>query len=78
MQRYISRLADRLVELGLTAAPHLTQSNGGVIGFEQAARLPVRTVLSGPSTGVVGAQAIGKLVGIGNLITCLLYTSRCV
>jgi N-methylhydantoinase A len=69
MQRYISRLADRLVELGLTAAPHLTQSNGGVIGFEQAARLPVRTVLSGPSTGVVGAQAIGKLVGIGNLIT---------
>lgn len=69
MQRYIDRLAERLVQLGLTAAPHLTQSNGGVISFGQAAKLPVRTVLSGPSTGVVGAQAIGQLTGIDNLIT---------
>lgn len=69
MQGYIHRLAGRLKELGLTAAPHLTQSNGGVIGFEQAARLPVRTVLSGPSTGVVAAQEIGRMVGIGDLIT---------
>ncbi len=63
------RLADRLAALGLRAAPHLTQSNGGVIGFEQAARLPVRTVLSGPSTGVVAAQAVGVLAGHPDLIT---------
>ena len=69
MQRYIARLADRLTGLGLRVAPHLTQSNGGVIGFEAAARLPVRTVLSGPSTGVVAAQAIGRMVGTQNLIT---------
>ncbi len=53
----------------MTATPHLTQSNGGVIGFEQAARLPVRTVLSGPSTGVVGAQEVGRLAGYSDLIT---------
>ena len=58
MQGYIERLAGRLADLGVTATPHLTQSNGGVIGFDQAARLPVRTVLSGPSTGVVAAQAV--------------------
>src|SRR5690606_35786657 len=69
MQRYIDRLAHRLADLGLTVRPHLTQSNGGVIGFDQAARLPVRTVLSGPSTGVVAAQAIGQQIGLGNLIT---------
>ncbi|HMR33121.1 MAG TPA: hydantoinase/oxoprolinase family protein [Geminicoccaceae bacterium] len=69
MQSYIRKLATRLADLGLKVAPHLTQSNGGVIGFEQAARLPVRTVLSGPSTGVVGAQAVGRLAGITNLIT---------
>lgn len=69
MQGYIRRLADRLKELGLKATPHLTQSNGGVIGFDMAARLPVRTVLSGPSTGVVAAQAIGAMIGIPNLIT---------
>ncbi len=69
MQRYIGRLGQRLREGGLRAAPHLTQSNGGVIGFDQAARLPVRTVLSGPSTGVVAAQALAGMVGIPELIT---------
>lgn len=69
MRRYIRRLGDRLREGGLRAAPHLTQSNGGVIGFEQAAGLPVRTVLSGPSTGVVAAQALAAAVGIPDLIT---------
>lgn len=69
MRRYIRRLGDRLQEGGLHAAPHLTQSNGGVIGFEQAAGLPVRTVLSGPSTGVVAAQALAAAVGIPDLIT---------
>ncbi|WP_439495185.1 hydantoinase/oxoprolinase family protein [Bosea sp. (in: a-proteobacteria)] len=69
MQGYIRRLAERLKELGVTTTPHLTQSNGGVIGFDMAARLPVRTVLSGPSTGVVAAQAIGAMTGIENLIT---------
>ncbi len=69
MQGYIRRLADRLATLGITATPHLTQSNGGVIGFEAASRMPVRMVLSGPSTGVIGAQAIGRLAGFPDLIT---------
>ena len=69
MRTYIRRLADRLAALGLRVAPQLTQSNGGVIGFEQAARLPVRTVLSGPSTGVVAAQAVGTMAGFPDLIT---------
>ncbi|SOE93425.1 N-methylhydantoinase A [Burkholderia sp. D7] len=69
MQRYIQRLQTRFNELGLRVAPQLTQSNGGVIGFETAAGLPVRTVLSGPSTGVVAAQEIGQLAGYENLIT---------
>ena len=31
--------------------------------------MSVRTILSGPATGVVGAQAIGALVGLPDLIT---------
>jgi N-methylhydantoinase A len=69
MARYIERLSPRLEALGLATAPHLTQSNGGVIGFATAAAMPVRTVLSGPSTGVVGAQAIGRAAGMPDLIT---------
>ncbi|MEM0907523.1 MAG: hydantoinase/oxoprolinase family protein [Pseudomonadota bacterium] len=69
MERYISRLTPRLETLGMTAAPHLTQSNGGVVSFDAAAKTPVRAVLSGPSTGVVAAEAIGRQAGSSNLIT---------
>ncbi|HET8996056.1 MAG TPA: hydantoinase/oxoprolinase family protein [Acetobacteraceae bacterium] len=69
MHGYIQRLGERLEALGVPAQPHLTQSNGGVIGFAEAARLPVRTVLSGPATGVIGAQAVGRTAGFTNLIT---------
>ncbi len=69
MHGYIEQLSGRLHELGVSATPHLTQSNGGVISFAQAARLPVRTVLSGPATGVVGAQQVARLAGFSELIT---------
>src|ERR1700720_215737 len=69
MKRYIERLGARLSDLGVRAAPHMTQSNGGVIGFATAAAMPVRTVLSGPSTGVVGAQAVWIAAGFSALTT---------
>ncbi|MCJ7872130.1 hydantoinase/oxoprolinase family protein [Phaeobacter sp. J2-8] len=69
MRGYVRALSGKLADAGLDVAPQLTQSNGGVTGFEIAAEMPVRTVLSGPSTGVVAAQALGKMSGIGNLIT---------
>ena len=69
MAFYIRGVADRLASLGVTARPYLTQSNGGVIGFETAARLPVRMVLSGPSTGVVGAQMTACHAGAQDIIT---------
>jgi len=69
MASYIRGAANRLTALGVSVTPHLTQSNGGVIDFEAAARLPVRTVLSGPSTGVVGAQVTARLAGAEDIIT---------
>jgi len=47
----------------------IIQSNGGVISPEVAKKEPVRTVLSGPAGGVVGAYHIGKLIGQTRLIT---------
>ena len=69
MASYIRGVADRLTGLGIAATPHLTQSNGGVVRLDTAARLPVRTVLSGPSTGVVGAQTMAGLAGCPDIIT---------
>lgn len=69
MHRYISRLSPRLTDMGVVVPPHLTQSNGGVVRFEVAAQTPVRAVLSGPSTGVVAARAIGTRAGFDDIIT---------
>jgi len=69
MRAYVKALESKIKDTGIKVAAQLTQSNGGVMGFDTAADLPVRTVLSGPSTGVVAAQALGAVAGYDNLIT---------
>ncbi len=69
MKRFVTRLDTSLREAGIPVPVHLTQSNGGVIGVETAAAHPVRTLLSGPSTGVVAAQEIARRAGFQNVIT---------
>lgn len=69
MQGYLSQLRSRLRELGLAVTPQVTQSNGGVMSFQMAEQLPVRTVLSGPSTGVVGAARLSLAAGVPDIIT---------
>ncbi len=45
------------------------QSNGGIAALSSAAREPVRTVLSGPAGGVVGAAAMARRSGIDRIIS---------
>lgn len=66
---YLARLRDGLCAQGITVAPFLTQSNGGVLGFDGAAHLPVRTILSGPAAGVTAACAIAEAAGCPDVIT---------
>ncbi|HVN20520.1 MAG TPA: hydantoinase/oxoprolinase family protein [Dongiaceae bacterium] len=44
------------------------QSSGGITALAAAAREPVRTVLSGPAGGVVGAAATARASGFENII----------
>ena len=44
------------------------QSSGGITALSTAAREPVRTVLSGPAGGVVGAAATARASGFDNII----------
>lgn len=69
MRGYLDRLRPRMEALGVAAHAHLTQSNGGVISAREAADHPVRTVLSGPAAGVMGAAQIGIAAELPNLIT---------
>jgi len=47
----------------------IMQSNGGSISADTAMRESVRTILSGPAGGAVGALEIGHLAGFDKLIT---------
>jgi N-methylhydantoinase A len=69
MQGYLSRLRERLGAHGLTTDPKVVQSNGGVMSFHSAERFPVRTALSGPSAGAVGAARTAAQSGILDIIT---------
>lgn len=65
MHSYIKNIVDNVQEDNLV----IMQSNGGRISAKTAADEPVRTVLSGPAGGVVGAFEIGQTSGFKNLIT---------
>jgi N-methylhydantoinase A len=68
--KYLAALADRLESAQVPdRARYAMQSNGGVSRFEVAAQTPINLVESGPVGGVIGAAAIGDLIGEDNLIT---------
>jgi N-methylhydantoinase A len=54
----------------LAPAPRIfvMQSSGGITALSTAAREPVRTVLSGPAGGVVGAAATARASGFAKII----------
>jgi N-methylhydantoinase A len=45
------------------------QSTGGIISARLAAQHPVRTVLSGPAGGVIGAYHVARMAGFDKIIT---------
>lgn len=69
MRGYLRRLAGNLEAAGLPVVPNITQSNGCVMSFDVAQHLPVRTLMSGPSTGVVGAAKVSAIAGYPDIIT---------
>ncbi|MGC1372599.1 MAG: hydantoinase/oxoprolinase family protein [Candidatus Sulfotelmatobacter sp.] len=64
MQHYLENLQQRV----RGARIFVMQSSGGITSLASAAREPVRTVLSGPAGGVVGAAAAGHRSGFDRLI----------
>ncbi len=71
MQSYMERLAERAKESvdGTGARIFVMQSSGGITALESAAREPVRTVLSGPAGGLVGAAAMARRSGFQKILS---------
>src|SRR5271169_4859597 len=74
MQSYMERLAERVrnAERGFASRKpriFVMQSSGGITALESAAREPVRTVLSGPAGGLVGAAAMAARSGFRKILS---------
>ena len=66
---YLSEFEDRLGELMPNAILGINQSAGGLMTPARARQLPIRTALSGPAAGVVGAIDSARSAGLTEVIT---------
>jgi N-methylhydantoinase A len=72
MQTYLQKLQERTGNRGGrggAARIFVMQSSGGITALSTAAEQPVRTVLSGPAGGIVGAAALAQRSGFDRIIT---------
>ena len=65
---YLAGLAASIESSASGGRLEVMQSSGGVISARQAAAEPVRTVLSGPAGGVVGAYKLARAAGFDRII----------
>lgn len=65
MNRYLTFIKDNLKDSRFS----VMQSNGGIISADTAIKESVRTILSGPAGGAVGAFEIAKMSGFEKVIT---------
>jgi N-methylhydantoinase A len=66
--RYLDRLTGCLTEAGMTCTPYIMQSNCGVDTVRSARQIPITMIESGPASGVWGAAALGRLIGVPDAI----------
>ena len=66
---YVKRLQKRLVELGVGTRLWIMQSNGGLLSPRSACEESVRTILSGPAGGVMGAAHWAQLLELGHVVS---------
>jgi N-methylhydantoinase A len=69
MVRYLARLEAALAERLPEAEVGINQSSGGLMSLARAADLPIRTALSGPAAGTIGAVEVAARAGCLDAIT---------
>ena len=68
VETYVTSLEARMRRIGVTVPLTIMQSNGGVLPAGLAAENPVCIIESGPAAGVVGAQRLGRRIGVRDLL----------
>lgn len=67
MAAYLADVRRRVADVGVPIEPYMVHSGGGLMSLETAARMPVRSCLSGPAAGVAAAAAIASAAGYPNV-----------
>jgi N-methylhydantoinase A len=67
LERYVARLAEELKARGYQRELLVMNGNGGMVAADKVSREAVKTVMSGPASGVMAAVATGRRAGIPNL-----------
>lgn len=67
--RYVAQLGEALKSDAPKAAVGINQSSGGLMSIERTRSYPIRTALSGPAAGVVGAIHAARLSDRPNVVT---------
>lgn len=67
--QYMDHLASSLAGEAPRASIGISQSSGGLMNIRRASEMPIRTALSGPAAGVVGAVAVAGRSKRSDLIT---------
>ena len=65
---YLNSLEHELSKEGFDGNAFVMQSNGGIAALESARRNPITMIESGPASGVLGAVALGELIGEPNIV----------
>ncbi len=69
LERYIAQLAGDLRAKGYQRDLLVMNGNGGMVTAARVSREAVKTVMSGPASGVMAAVATGRRAGILNLLS---------
>ena len=69
LQRYVARLAGELKARGYASDLLVMNGNGGMVAANKVSQEAVKTVMSGPASGVMAALATGRRAGKLNLLT---------
>ena len=67
-ERYLNRLSGDLAALGITAPLFMMLSNGGLTHVDEAKRVPVQLLESGPAAGALSAAFFGARSGCADLL----------
>jgi N-methylhydantoinase A len=69
IDRYLADFQQGVSQAAPKAALGINQSSGGLMSVARARRVPIRTALSGPAAGAVGAIHMARLSGIADVIS---------